>query len=92
MQIYVVLTVIGAAIAAVPGAWDQRPLAEQAGGNIAHDAGTSNSLSSLTTNLEEYIEDVMERWHAPGMAVAIIKGEETWTKVSPHGREELDGI
>lgn len=83
MQIFAVLAVAGATVAAVPEPWEQRPLpAQQAGDDHAQDASTSYEGPFSTTELEEYIEDVMERWHTPGMAVAIIKGESTWTKVS----------
>lgn len=46
-----------------------------------HDISHFGKLPFATAELEEYIEDVMERWHAPGMAVAIINGENTWAKV-----------
>lgn len=39
-------------------------------------------LPFSTSALEEYIEASMEKWHAPGMAVSIINGNETWAKVS----------
>lgn len=43
---------------------------------------SKNGLLFSTSALEEYIEGAMEKWHAPGMAVAIINGSETWAKVS----------
>lgn len=49
----------------------------------AQDVSPSDRLPFSTAELEEYIGDVMDRWHAPGMAVAVINGEETWAKVGP---------
>lgn len=88
MQIPFALAVAGAVMAAVPGSWDQRPTAQQASDHAAQKVLTSDHRPISTIELERYIEDVMERWHTPGMAVAIIKGDDTWTKVSPHDREE----
>lgn len=83
MHIPVVLAVTGAATAVVPGAWSQRPLAKQAGDDRARDDATLDTFPFPIRELGGYIEDVMDRWHAPGMAVAIIKGKDTWTKASP---------
>ncbi|KUI56636.1 D-aminopeptidase [Cytospora mali] len=57
----------------------QRPLATQPSG-ADHDAFQTDALPFSTAALEGYIEDVLERWHAAGMAVAIINGNETWAK------------
>lgn len=54
----------------------QQPL-----GHIDGEA-SKNGLPFSTSALEEYIKSAMEKWHAPGMAVAIINGNETWAKVS----------
>ncbi|ROV95716.1 hypothetical protein VMCG_07562 [Cytospora schulzeri] len=57
----------------------QQPLATQPSGADQHAVHTG-FLPFSTAALEEYIKDVMERWHAAGMAVAIINGNETWSK------------
>jgi CubicO group peptidase (beta-lactamase class C family) len=31
--------------------------------------------------LDRYIQDVMDEWHAPGLAVSVVRGNETWAKV-----------
>lgn len=54
----------------------QQPL-----GHIDGEA-SKNGLPFSISALEEYIKGAMEKWHAPGMAVAIINGNETWAKVS----------
>lgn len=46
------------------------------------DSSSSTSLPFSTVAFEEYIDGVMERWHAPGMAVAMINGNDTYAKVS----------
>lgn len=46
------------------------------------DEASAGGLPFSTSALEEYIEGAMEKWHAPGMAVAIINGNKTWAKVS----------
>lgn len=30
---------------------------------------------------ETYIQDQMKEWHVPGLAIALIEGNKTWTKV-----------
>ncbi|KAK8072782.1 penicillin-binding protein [Apiospora saccharicola] len=47
------------------------------------DSGSDDSAAVLpfsVKELESYIHDVMSRWKAPGMAVAIVNGDETWAK------------
>lgn len=87
MQLFLVLATAGVVTAAVPGLWEQKPFQNQ--GGDAKSAITSDGLRFATGELEEYIEDVMERWHAPGAAVAIIKGGNIWTKVNFQDRNKL---
>ncbi|KAI0121106.1 penicillin-binding protein [Xylariales sp. AK1849] len=57
----------------------QQPLVAQsriAQGDTAH----ASKLPVVTPELERYIHDVMESFHAPGMAIAIVQGNETWAK------------
>lgn len=61
---------------AVPDLPLQQPL-----GHVDSEA-SENGLPFSTSALEDYIEGSMEKWHAPGMAVAIINGNATWAKVS----------
>lgn len=57
------------------------PPPQQPLGHVDNEEFTGG-LPFSTSALEEYIEGAMEKWHAPGMAVAIINGNETWAKVS----------
>ncbi|KZL77886.1 penicillin-binding, partial [Colletotrichum tofieldiae] len=34
----------------------------------------------VSPDLDVYIEEIMQEWHAPGLAVAIIDGDTTWAK------------
>lgn len=61
---------------AAPGSPPQQPI-----GHVDSEA-SKNGLPFSTSALEEYIEGAMEKWHAPGMAVAIVNGNKTWAKVS----------
>ena len=36
---------------------------------------------AVAPDLEDYIDAVMNEWHVPGMAVAIIDRNQTWSKV-----------
>lgn len=84
MHLFRVLATAGAVIAAVPGSrsWEQKPFRKQSGDDD-FPLG-SDKLPFSTSELEAYIEDVMEKWHAPGVAVAIIRGENTWTQVNQY--------
>ncbi|OHW99667.1 penicillin-binding protein [Colletotrichum incanum] len=35
----------------------------------------------VSPDLDAYIQDIMQEWHAPGLAVAIVDGDKTWAKV-----------
>lgn len=63
---------------AAPDLPPQKPLGHMHGDKQA----STDGLPFSTSALEEYIEAAMKRWHAPGMAVAVINGDETWAKVS----------
>lgn len=87
MQLFLVLATAGAVIAAVSESSEQKSFQQQA---VDDESTVRSGTIPLSTNeLEEYIEDVMERWHAPGVAVAIIQGGNTWTKVSFPGLRKL---
>lgn len=38
-------------------------------------------VSELSHELEVYIDEIMQRWHVPGLSVAVVQGNETWAKV-----------
>ncbi|KAK7961888.1 penicillin-binding protein [Apiospora aurea] len=54
----------------------QYPIGGEHGGSDASQA----SLPFSSEKLESYIHEVMDRWKAPGMAVAIVHGNKTWAK------------
>lgn len=59
----------------------QQPLTSQAHKKLDEHAGEPYERG-LPFALEAYIEDVMERWHSPGLAISIVNGTETWAKAS----------
>lgn len=61
---------------AVPEWSSQQPLGH------ADNEASQDALPFSTSDLVEYIEGTMKKWHAPGMAVAIINGNVTWAEVS----------
>lgn len=70
------LSTVAYSTVAVPDSPTQQPLGQVDNGPSA------NGLPFATSALEKYIEGAMEKWHAPGVAVAIVNGNETWAKVS----------
>ncbi len=38
--------------------------------------------SPLNASFEDVVRKTLEEWHIPGMAVAVIDGEDIWTQVS----------
>ena len=38
-------------------------------------------LSWTTNGLEDFVETMMKKWHVPGLALSIIDGNDTWSKV-----------
>jgi hypothetical protein len=40
-------------------------------------------VGPLDRNFEKLVNETLELWHVPGVSVAVIDGENTWTKVSP---------
>lgn len=67
---------LGCLALAIPEWSSQQPL-----GHVDSQA-SEDALPFSTSDLVEYIEGAMKKWHAPGMAVAIINGNVTWAEVS----------
>lgn len=44
-------------------------------------AGEAVDPFAAGSELNQYIDDLMERWHIPGLAVAVVDGDDTWAKV-----------
>lgn len=53
---------------------------------VAAAADTQEPLSSsdnpFTKDADKFIQDTMQTWHLPGVAVAVIDGNQTFYKVS----------
>ena len=37
----------------------------------------------LDQKFEKIVKDTLELWHVPGVSVAVVDGEHTWSKVRP---------
>lgn len=48
-------------------------------GHELNDAKYQNN--PLSHGLDHYIQETIQEWHAPGLAVAVIRGNDTWAKV-----------
>ncbi|KAH8891740.1 beta-lactamase/transpeptidase-like protein [Thozetella sp. PMI_491] len=42
--------------------------------------GGSTPGNPLDANFQKYVTDLLERWHVPGLAIAIIDGDSTWAE------------
>lgn len=45
---------------------------------------TAPAPSPFTPSLDKFVAEVLDRWHCPGFAIAVIDGEETFSKVGSH--------
>lgn len=43
----------------------------------------SSSGSPFTSAFDDRVEELLKEWHTPGIAIAVVHGDETWTKVMP---------
>jgi hypothetical protein len=41
-----------------------------------------NGDSPLDHNFEKLVLDALELWHVPGVSVAVVDGDNTWSKMS----------
>ncbi|PSR97423.1 beta-lactamase/transpeptidase-like protein [Coniella lustricola] len=48
--------------------------------DVHNDVESQATWSSLKSAWEGYIQHVMTEWHAPGLAIAVINGSETWNQ------------
>ncbi|RMJ10546.1 hypothetical protein CDV36_009820 [Fusarium kuroshium] len=58
----------------------QIPLNEQQQLSESTDHDDSNDVPIADAAFEQYVRDKMARWHAPGLAMAILDGNKTWTR------------
>ncbi|KAJ4191195.1 hypothetical protein NW767_010989 [Fusarium falciforme] len=58
----------------------QIPLNEQLASHSESTDHDSNDVPIADAAFEQYIRDKMTRWHAPGLAMAILDGNKTWTR------------
>lgn len=47
-----------------------------------HDHGTSDP-GPFTPDFKQHILSTLEEWHLPGLAMAVIDGDNTWLEVPP---------
>ena len=40
-----------------------------------------HNASPFTKDFDTLVEELLEEWHVPGIAIAVVDGDETWTKV-----------
>jgi len=38
--------------------------------------------SPFTASFDTYVDELLSEWHTPGMAIAVVKGGQTWSKVT----------
>jgi hypothetical protein len=43
---------------------------------------SGDGSNPLNTKLEDFVVEALEEWHVPGLAIAIVDGEDTWAAVS----------
>lgn len=68
-------------ITALAVALDQIPLIQVPSSTQLTDYGNDN-IPIANEAFERYIRDRMDRWHVPGLAIALLEGNKTWTRVS----------
>ncbi|KAG8625326.1 hypothetical protein KVT40_007077 [Elsinoe batatas] len=44
------------------------------------DAQCEDKYDPFTTDFNEYVEGVLEKWNTPGLAVSVVQGNRTWAK------------
>lgn len=37
--------------------------------------------SPLNAEFEKFVHETLQKWHVPGMAIAVVDGEHTWAEV-----------
>jgi len=56
------------------------PLSAQA--SIQIPLQSSNHVKCpFTTSFDKFVENLLSEWHTPGMAIAVVNGNKTYTKV-----------
>ncbi len=40
------------------------------------------SPSPLTEEFDSFVQKTLDQWHIQGMSIAVVHGDDTWTKVS----------
>lgn len=48
-----------------------------------------DEVPMASTAFQNFIVQQMDEWHVPGVAMAIIDGNKTWSKVSGHSRPPI---
>lgn len=69
--------------AAAVGGGEQVPLRGDSGVVKEPDYG-HDEIHIADKAFEKYVEGQMSKWHVPGLAIALLDGNRTWTKVRKH--------
>jgi hypothetical protein len=72
LQIYIIMLAQFATVAL---------LLSEAWGNPQKILG-DNALSPFTTDFEQRVNKALERWHVPGISIAVVDGDHEWSAVS----------
>lgn len=56
-----------------------------------HTSLESSNRNPFTTELDNYINGLLDEWKVAGLAIGVVDGEDSYTKVaiSPHWRKRL---
>lgn len=60
----------------------QKPIAAPLTSGGVGRQGEKDKESPLTKEFDKRVEELLEQWHVPGLAIGIVDGDETWTKVN----------
>lgn len=48
---------------------------------------TASDASPLTPDFDKLVADTLDHWHVPGISIAVIDGDKTFSKVCPSTAE-----
>lgn len=46
-----------------------------------HDKSAGRKSSPFTDAYKKRVEDLLEEWHVPGVAIGVVDGDDVWTEV-----------
>lgn len=45
--------------------------------------GNKKGKSPFTDDFRKHVDELLEKWHVPGMAIGVVDGNNIWTEVRP---------